>query len=182
MHANKQLVNSKNMSLKGTYYAKSLHGWSIAVIGQNALQLWLDRCCGSVWTQSTLQWTKSPTPHFLIPLTKSVSLGLPFWFSCSVTSHCIGPGHGGWFTALHCYSFRPQRLYAVLHFLRDRAAVTSTMSHKQSRCSVFGCKTEHKSLHFLPTSELLRMLWVMHLKIYLNTCITPDTFVNVMSL
>ncbi len=36
----------------------------------------------------------------------------------------------------------------------------STMSHKQSRCSVFGCKTENKSLNFLPTSELLRTQWI----------------------
>ncbi len=31
--------------------------------------------------------------------------------------------------------------YAVLHFLRARAAVTSTMSREQSQCSVFGCKS-----------------------------------------
>ncbi len=84
----------------------------------------------------------------------------PFWLLCNVTSHCVGPVHGCWLTALHCYSFRPQRLYAVLHFLHYRAAVMSTMSHKQSPCSVFGYKTEHKSLHFLPTSELLRTQWI----------------------
>ncbi len=51
------------------------------------------------------------------------------------------------------------------------------MSHKQSPCSVFRYKTEHKSLNFLPTSELLRtqrirlllFFKVMRLKIYLNT-------------
>ncbi len=92
--------------------------------------------------------------------TKSVSLGLLFWFSCSVTSHCIGPGHRVWLTALHCYSFHLQWLYAVLIFFRARVAAMSTMSRKQSRCSVFRCKTEHKSLHLVPTSELLRMLWI----------------------
>ncbi len=77
-----------------------------------------------------------------------------------MTSHCIGPAHGGWLTALHCYSFCPQPLYTVIHFPSARADVTSTMSHKESQCSVFGCKTEHKSCHFLPTSELLRTLWI----------------------
>ncbi len=53
--------------------------------------------------------------------------------------------------------------YTVLHFLRPRAAVTLSMSRKQSRCSVFACKFEHwdyESLNFLSTSELLRMLWI----------------------
>ncbi|XP_058650259.1 actin-binding LIM protein 1 isoform X18 [Onychostoma macrolepis] len=35
------------------------------------------------------------------------------------------------------------------------------MSHKHSQCSVFACKNEHKSLHFLQTSEQLRTLWII---------------------
>ncbi len=96
----------------------------------------------------------SESPLNQVSLTRP---GLPFWLSDSGTSHCLGPGHGGWLTALHCYSFHPYRLYAVLHFLRARAAV---MSRKQSPSSVFRCKTKHKSLHFLPTSELLRTLCI----------------------
>ncbi len=85
--------------------------------------------------------------------------------------YCLSPAHGGWLTVLHCHSFCPQRLYTVLYFLCGRAPVTSTMSRKQSRCSVFRCKTEHKSFHFLPTSEPLRTtlslsLWLVRSPVY----------------
>ncbi len=69
-----------------------------------------------------------------------------------------------------------------------------TMSRKQSRCSVFGYKTEHKSLHFLPASEPLWTQWItlifqgnvpQNLPKYIYVCanhFTPDSFVNVMLL
>ncbi len=121
-------------------------------------------CVSSVWTQPPYNDKNPPSPHFLILFKPNQSHKASRFDSlCNVTLHCIGLGRGGWLTALQYRSFSPQRLYAVLHFLRTRAAVTSTMSRKQSLCSVFGCKTEHKSLHFLPTSELLRMQWIAFL-------------------
>ncbi len=100
-------------------------------------------------------------------------------------SHCLGPAHR---------SLRPQRLYTVLHFLHARAAVTSTMSQKQSPCSVFRYKTEHKSLHFLPTSKPLKtqritFIFQGHAPQNAPKCIyicanyfTPDGFLNVISM
>ncbi len=104
-----------------------------------------------------------PTPHFLSPLIQ-INLTRPAVLTLTAVWHHISEGGATevWLTALRCYSFHPQWLRCPSFSPRSSSCNINNVS-LAIQCSVFGCKTGHKSLHFLPTSELLRTLWAPHL-------------------
>ncbi len=125
--------------------------------------VWTQMGVGSVWTHPHYNDTNPPTPHFLIPFNPSQSHTRSAVLTHrNVTSYFGRPSNGGWLTALSCYIFCPQRLRCPSFSpLSSRCNVFNVS--QANPCTVFGCKNEHKSLHFLPTSELLRMVWALHL-------------------
>ncbi len=97
-----------------------------------------------VWTQGK----NPPTPHFLIPFKPSQShKGCRFDSRRSVTSHFRG---FDW-QPLRFYIFQPQRLRSP--YFSPRSSRCNVNNVSQAIPVLFGCKTEHTSLHFLPTSE-----------------------------
>ncbi len=84
------------------------------------------------------------------------------------SSYCSGPTHDRWRTVPYLHISALGQLYAVRHLLHAQAAVVTT-SHKKYRCFVVGFKSEHKSLHFLSTSDSQRMV-VSYNLLFKGTC------------
>ncbi len=90
-------------------------------------------CVGSMWTQPPYNNINPPTPHFLIPFNQ-VSLTRPAVLILTAVWRHISEGRATGVDWQPCIAIVSALSgYAVLHFLRARAAVTSTMSRKQSR-------------------------------------------------
>ncbi len=142
----KRNPGGKRRLLKGTYCAKSTFTWCLDI---NVC--W--QCVNNHPTMIKIQ----PLLIFESPLNQ-VSLTRPAVLTLTAAWRRIsGGGVTGvdWQPCVAIVSALSG--YGVLHFLCARAAVKSTMSRKQSRALCLDARL-NMSLHFLPTSELLRAL------------------------